>query len=100
MHGATVKTLRKRLRVRRELPPPAECRRLRLAAGISLREIADLVGVTPPAVLHWETERRRVSDEYLEAYVGVLRLLREEINSSGPQTAIEPALTGGGDASS
>jgi transcriptional regulator with XRE-family HTH domain len=77
MLSADVKDLRKRLAMRRELPPAAECRRLRQAAGVSLREVADLIGVTPTAVHHWECNRRRISDEHLESYARFVRLLQE-----------------------
>jgi DNA-binding transcriptional regulator YiaG len=75
----TTRNLRRRLARRHELPPPAECRRLREAAGLSLREVAEPIGVTTAAVQHWERGRRQVSNEHLEAYVCVLRILRDEV---------------------
>jgi DNA-binding transcriptional regulator YiaG len=74
----TTRNLRRRLAMRHELPEPAECRRLREAAGLSLREVAEPIGVTTAAVQHWERGRRRISNEHVEAYVRLLRILREE----------------------
>lgn len=56
------------------LPPPAERRRVREAAGVSMRELAAALGVTHGSVRNWETTtkkpRLRVRREYA-------RLLRE-----------------------
>ena len=65
-----------RARLRRQLPRPAELRRLRRAAGVSLAAVAGEVGVTPAAVLMWETGRRTPRDpKVLTRYLGALRLL-------------------------
>jgi transcriptional regulator with XRE-family HTH domain len=37
------------------LPPPAERRRIRLAAGVSLRRMGDELGVSAVTVHNWET---------------------------------------------
>ncbi len=75
------KQLRDRVRDRRELPPPAVRRALRLTAGLTLEEIADAMGreVTPAAIGHWESGRREVGRRHLSAYAAVLRFLREEV---------------------
>lgn len=36
------------------LPSPAECKRIRLAAGVSLQRVADELGVARPTVYRWE----------------------------------------------
>ena len=41
-------------RSRRKLPLPAERRRIRETAGISLRDVAAAVGVSHAAVANWE----------------------------------------------
>jgi DNA-binding transcriptional regulator YiaG len=69
--------LREQLRARSELPPPEVRRELREAAGISLETIGREIGVTRQAVGHWEAGTRYPRGTYLEAYVEVLRLLRE-----------------------
>jgi transcriptional regulator with XRE-family HTH domain len=46
--------LLERLRARRELPLPAERRRLREAAGASLRDVAREFGVSATSVIRWE----------------------------------------------
>jgi predicted transcriptional regulator len=61
---------------RRSLPCAAECRLLRLRAGLTLIEVAESVGVTQPTISKYETGRQRprgvILDKYLEA-LGVLR---------------------------
>ena len=71
-------TLRAELRARRELPPPAMRKAIREAAGVTRTKVARSVGVTRQAVALWESGRRTPSGRYLEAYLRVLRLLREE----------------------
>jgi transcriptional regulator with XRE-family HTH domain len=46
--------LLQRLRARRQLPVPAERRRIRIAAGASLRDLANALGVSHAAVADWE----------------------------------------------
>jgi DNA-binding transcriptional regulator YiaG len=64
------------VQARRELPPPETCRALRLAAGVSLAEVAEAVGVTKQAVLFWELGQRRPTGPRLARYVTVLDALR------------------------
>jgi transcriptional regulator with XRE-family HTH domain len=68
-------TLREELAARRDLPPPAERRALREAAGISLETVAREIGVTRQAVGHWEAGDRRPRGANLRRYVEVLRIL-------------------------
>jgi transcriptional regulator with XRE-family HTH domain len=46
--------LLERLRARRALPLPAERRRIRLAAGASLRDVAAEIGVSATSIIRWE----------------------------------------------
>lgn len=67
-----------RVRVHAELPPPAERRRLRKAAGLSQSELARIVGVSTAAIGHYETGLRNTpKGERLDRYVAALRALRE-----------------------
>ena len=61
---------------RRLLPPPAERRRIRRDAGVSLRRMAGELGVTPQAVDHWEHGRRHPRADLLIRYEDTLRRLR------------------------
>ena len=45
-------------RERVDLPPPAERRALRKALGLTLQEVAGLVGCSHVAVVHWERGER------------------------------------------
>ena len=66
----------RRAQLLRQLPRPQERRRLRRAARLSLAVVAGEIGVTAPAVLHWERGQRTPRDlAVLERYLGVLRLL-------------------------
>ena len=59
------------------LPPPQERRRLRLAAGFSLEDIADVLGVSRSAVARWETGQRRPRRQTRAAYAALLRELAD-----------------------
>jgi len=65
-----------RVERRRSLPCPAECRLLRLRAGLTLIDVAETLGVTESSVSRYERGRRRprgvIADKYVEA-LGVLR---------------------------
>jgi DNA-binding XRE family transcriptional regulator len=69
-------TLAERIAVRRELPPPATRRALRLAAGVTQGEIAEACGVTRQAVCQWERGIATPGRAALVRYIEVLRLLR------------------------
>ena len=58
------------------LPDPTTRRDLRLRAGLSLRHLADEIGVTSEAVRQWEIGKRRPSPEMLGPYVVLLDELR------------------------
>lgn len=73
----TEQGLRERAALKRGLPPPAQRRALRQAAGLTLEDVAQLVGCTPQAVDHWEVGRREPSGRLLPGYVDALRLARE-----------------------
>jgi DNA-binding transcriptional regulator YiaG len=75
----TLEDLSSRVRTRQELPAPAARRALRKAAGISLQNVADVCGVTRQAVATWETAGRTPRGQTLEAYVAVLRALRQAV---------------------
>jgi DNA-binding transcriptional regulator YiaG len=52
---ASFDELLEQVRSRRALPPPAERRRIREAAGVSLRDMAKAVGVSHTAITDWES---------------------------------------------
>jgi predicted transcriptional regulator len=60
-----------------ELPDPAERKRLRLEAGLSLRELAAVVGVSHMAISRYENGTREVAQEVRPAYAEALRMLAE-----------------------
>ena len=73
----SVRELTEKLRRRITLPPPAQRRALRLAAGASLRDVASVVGSSAQAVYLWETGDREPSDAFLERYADVLHAFDE-----------------------
>jgi transcriptional regulator with XRE-family HTH domain len=79
---STIESLRTRIAVRRSLPSHARRRELRTLAGLTLREIAEAVGVDIATVSRWEHERDP-RGEHLDRYVAVLRLLDEECETKG-----------------
>jgi DNA-binding transcriptional regulator YiaG len=79
--GESVELL-ERLRAKRELPHPGERRRIREAAGASLRDVARELGVSHSAVRRWETTRAVPRDSRIE-YVRLLDELRRLGEVSG-----------------
>ncbi|WP_435601262.1 helix-turn-helix transcriptional regulator [Streptomyces sp. C10-9-1] len=74
---ATALRVRARLRLRQDLPSPAERRAIRQAAGLSQGELAEAIGVTRQAVSHWEAGTRTPQGTAMERYVSAIRTLRE-----------------------
>jgi transcriptional regulator with XRE-family HTH domain len=67
--------LLERLRSQRSLPPATERRRIREAAGASLRDVAAVLGVTPMAVHGWE--KGKTPREARQAYARLLEELKQ-----------------------
>lgn len=67
----------RRLKLRSDLPEPAERRSLREAVGLSQQEIADIVGVTRNTISGYELGVRAPQGAHLDRYVEALRALRE-----------------------
>lgn len=65
---------------KRCLPSPQECRRLRIAAGLTRRDIADAIGASVPAVGHWENGLRRPRGEFAERYAEVIAAIRRALD--------------------
>ena len=70
-----VDELLERVRSRRTLPPAAERRRIREAAGVAQRELARALGVSWTAIQRWESGAMPRS--HVDDYAGALRGLRE-----------------------
>ena len=66
-----------RKQVRVELPSPSERRALRKALGLTLHEVAELVGCSHVAVLNWEKGQRTPQGENLSRYRELLDALRK-----------------------
>lgn len=66
-----------RLRLRQDLPDPAQRRAIREAVGISQHELAEAIGVTRQAISHWENGTRTPKGVLLERYVTAIRTLRD-----------------------
>ena len=60
------------------LPAPAERRSIREAAGVTLTEIADELGVTATAVMRWERGTEPQRDRAI-AYRQLLDALRDAV---------------------
>lgn len=74
----TVNQLRERINLRKDLPSPASRRALRQAAGLTIYEVAEAVGVSFQAISAYELGTRSPRGKNLEAYVSALRVMREE----------------------
>jgi transcriptional regulator with XRE-family HTH domain len=67
------------VRVRRALPSPKRCQRLRARAGLSQGDVARALGVTREAVSYWELGKRTPRPATAAAYLVLLdRLAREQ----------------------
>src|SRR5262245_33312656 len=71
-----------RVRTKQALPTPSERRSIREAAGCSLREVGDAVGVSFTAVKRWEQGATPRSDEHLALYSQLLDQLRAMPNET------------------
>jgi DNA-binding transcriptional regulator YiaG len=65
-----------RLRASR-LPPPTEWRRIRVAAGASLRDVAAAVGVDAMTISRWERGQSRPWPRHAASYRRVLDALAQ-----------------------
>jgi transcriptional regulator with XRE-family HTH domain len=75
-------TLAVRARARRELPDPARARALRLASGVQLSELAELIGVSRRSLWLWETGQRKPRGRHMERYAEALGVLARELGAS------------------
>ena len=62
-----------------KLPPLAERRRLRTAAGLTGIELAVAMGVSPASAYAWETGRRTPTGLQMKAYREALRQISAEL---------------------
>jgi len=69
-----------KVRTRRRLPPPNVRRLIRQQAGVSLRDVAEVIGVTQPTVTRWELGLRSPErGPHLDAYLALLDRLMSEV---------------------
>lgn len=73
-HPPSESELLERLRAKRGLPPTAERRRIREAAGASLRDVARELGTSATSVIRWE--RGASPGKHTAAYGQLLDELR------------------------
>jgi transcriptional regulator with XRE-family HTH domain len=66
----------------RSLASSGEARRIRVAARVSLTELADEVGVTAGAVSFWELSKRRPSGRLAVRYLKALNKLQARADTS------------------
>lgn len=71
--------VRAELDFRRNLPEPDERRALRIRSGLTQQFIADIVGVSRPAIAQWEKGSRTTPRDprAFRRYLEVLQALRE-----------------------
>lgn len=78
MATLTTEDLRRRASAAQDLPPPAARKAIRVGAGVTVPEMASVVGVTRQAVELWEAGLRTPRGDHLERYVAALRACRGE----------------------
>jgi transcriptional regulator with XRE-family HTH domain len=84
------RALLERLRSQRQLPPAAERRRIREAAGVSLRQLAAAVGVSAMAIVRWEQGATPRNPHHLHAYGRLLDEFRRFEGVIADDTAARP----------
>ena len=67
--------LRTLVESRRALPPGKKLREIREAAGVSQRELARAIEVSPQAVANWESGTYRPRPEQMERLLAALEIL-------------------------
>jgi DNA-binding transcriptional regulator YiaG len=75
---ALVAVAHRRREVHQQLPEPARRTAIRLRAGLTQGEMADVLGVSRQAIARWEAGERSPSGENLTAYVTLLERLGAE----------------------
>jgi DNA-binding XRE family transcriptional regulator len=66
-----------------DLPPPAERLKLREFQGLTQKQVAEALGVTPGAVSGWEKGRYEPRGDVRIQYAELLRLIKERHEGSG-----------------
>jgi transcriptional regulator with XRE-family HTH domain len=92
--AATLERLAHRTRLRRGLPPPIVARAIRLEAGVSIGDVAEVIGVTRQCVSLWERGERTPRGMNRERYVLVLCELRRAIDTDFPAASAVDKLAG------
>ncbi|MFI8301285.1 telomere-associated protein Tap [Streptomyces nigra] len=75
-----------------DLPPPAERRRLREAAGLSQAQVAKALDTRREAVGNWEAGRTEPRPPQRAAYAKLLEKLAERFPSPAAEAALEPEV--------
>lgn len=73
----TSERILERMSMRRALPDPEKRTAIREAAGLSLRDLADAIGVSTTTVHFWETGKRKPNAKHLDAYLTVLKTMSD-----------------------
>ncbi|MBE1601301.1 helix-turn-helix transcriptional regulator [Streptomyces stelliscabiei] len=66
-----------RIHVRRSLPEPALRVALRKRAGLTQKELAEILGVDRTAIAHWEAGRRTPDGSRLDDYAEALEACKD-----------------------
>lgn len=70
-----------RVRKKRSLPPPEQREAIRKAAGLSLKDLADAMGVAPATAHYWETGQRNPNSLHLDHYLSALQAMADSAAS-------------------
>jgi DNA-binding transcriptional regulator YiaG len=82
-------SVRDRIRVRAaaaQLPPPASRRAIRELADLTLRDVAELLGASESAVLHWERGTRVPRPANARAYGELLAEITSAVGAGSEAT--------------
>lgn len=68
-----------RVRKKRSLPPPEQREAIRVAAGLSIRDLADTMEVAPATAHYWETGQRNPNSKHLDRYLSALQAMSDAV---------------------
>lgn len=72
-----IEALVNRVRIEQSLPPPDQRRAIREAAGLSMDDLGEALGVSRQAVSHWERGQRHPRAGVVVRYAKLLYLLSQ-----------------------
>jgi transcriptional regulator with XRE-family HTH domain len=78
---STIAKLEVKVQALAALPTPPARKALRQAAGVTMADVAAVVGVSRQAVSQWERGEARPAGEHLHAYLELLAMFKRSVGA-------------------